>query len=775
MSLNSTVADISGNIITIFSAGDVNVIATQEETENFLSASVTTTLIVNRATPTITNFSIPKKIFGDPSFEIIDPSSNSPGSFSYVSSDESIATISGNTITIIGGGTCQITVTQESTFNYESTSITTNFSVRQAPPVITSLEHGPNNVLIYLEPDNSGLEILNYGYTLGLSIMDIIPLNVTQSPILITGLSPSRAYIATLYSFTSEGYSNMSNRITFRVGTPNAPIINSIDVSNNINESLLTINYTQSTITNGSDINRMFFYLDGRLTGASSSITSPLIIRNINVPSGQSINFQLASVNLNGFSPLSNPVSFIIYERPTRLTISSINLFLESTTSCYAIVNVRPTIVQEVPITTILYDINASGNFYDLSNNSFPVIIPNLPLNEFFSIRLKTINSLGLESPVSFSSFLVKYVLLPPNRPLITRVETSFNKMYVYFNKPAINGSEIITYKYSLNNEPYIDISSNNIPLLIPIENNIRYGVQVKAVNLIGDSEPSNPLTYTVIYNYLPPTAPTITTILNSNNSLIVYFTPSRARGSPITSYFYSLDSSSVLIDSGSVTSPLVINGLINGRNYFVSLYANSLQGMSSASNSLLGFPLLFSPGTPRIISITPSNNSCSVILREPPIENGSPLITYFYSLDNGNTSINANTTTSPILINGLVNGTTYSIIVKAENALGSSRWSLPIQVTPIYDVPSAPFIIGITPLTGRIKVYFNTSIPNGSPIKSYYYSFDNGVTLVNLNTLRSPVFISNLENYKLYTVKLYAENDVGFSVASNTIITSTF
>ena len=89
---------------------------------------------MNPATPTISNFSIPTKTFGESPFTITQPTSNSLGSFSYTSSNLSVATISGNTIIIVGSGSSTITATQEATSNYTSGIITTNFQVNPAIP-----------------------------------------------------------------------------------------------------------------------------------------------------------------------------------------------------------------------------------------------------------------------------------------------------------------------------------------------------------------------------------------------------------------------------------------------------------------------------------------------------------------------------------------------------------------------------------------------------------------------------------------------------------------
>ena len=84
--------------------------------------------------PTITNFSIPSKVLGDADFTLTPPSSNSNGAFTYSSSNTSVATISGNTVTIVGAGTTIITATQAATSTYGAGSVTANFIVSFPPP-----------------------------------------------------------------------------------------------------------------------------------------------------------------------------------------------------------------------------------------------------------------------------------------------------------------------------------------------------------------------------------------------------------------------------------------------------------------------------------------------------------------------------------------------------------------------------------------------------------------------------------------------------------------
>jgi hypothetical protein len=166
VSSNLSVATISGNTITIVGVGNTTITATQSATTNYFSGTTSTLFSVTRASPTIAALSIPSKVYGEASFQINNPVSNSDGSFNYVSSNLSVATIFGNTITIIGAGSATITATQSETTNYSSGTRSTLFTVTKIPPIITSLSI-PLNIysdtpFIIIDPSSNSDGSFNY-------------------------------------------------------------------------------------------------------------------------------------------------------------------------------------------------------------------------------------------------------------------------------------------------------------------------------------------------------------------------------------------------------------------------------------------------------------------------------------------------------------------------------------------------------------------------------------------------------------------------------------
>jgi hypothetical protein len=88
--------------------------------------------------PTISGFSIPSKVVGDAKFKISAPTSNSTGAFTYSSSNTSVATISNDSITIVGPGSSTITVNQAAAGGLLAGSATALFVVELAPPAVAA-------------------------------------------------------------------------------------------------------------------------------------------------------------------------------------------------------------------------------------------------------------------------------------------------------------------------------------------------------------------------------------------------------------------------------------------------------------------------------------------------------------------------------------------------------------------------------------------------------------------------------------------------------------
>lgn len=119
-SSDETVATIDGDEVTIIGAGTATITATQDGDETYNPASVVEQeLTVEKASQSISFDGLANRTFGDSDFELT-ATTSSGLEVSYSSSNESVATVTGNLVTIVGAGSTVITASQAGNDNYEA-------------------------------------------------------------------------------------------------------------------------------------------------------------------------------------------------------------------------------------------------------------------------------------------------------------------------------------------------------------------------------------------------------------------------------------------------------------------------------------------------------------------------------------------------------------------------------------------------------------------------------------------------------------------------------
>ncbi|MFY7742344.1 MAG: MopE-related protein, partial [Flavobacterium sp.] len=119
---------VNGNQIQVGVGGSATITATQAATANYNSATITATFNV-LVTPTLGTFTVDPKVTGDAPFALTAPTSNSAGAFTYTILPAGIASISGNTVTILAPGTATITATQAANGLFASATTTASLVV----------------------------------------------------------------------------------------------------------------------------------------------------------------------------------------------------------------------------------------------------------------------------------------------------------------------------------------------------------------------------------------------------------------------------------------------------------------------------------------------------------------------------------------------------------------------------------------------------------------------------------------------------------------------
>jgi hypothetical protein len=130
-------------------------------------------------------------------------------------------------------------------------------------------------------------------------------------------------------------------------------------------------------------------------------------------------------------------------------------------------------------------------------------------------------------------------------------------------------------------------------------------------------------------------------------------------------------------------------------------------------------------PDAPTGLAIFGSVASGSVPLTWTPPVNvaGSPIATYiidyFSTGDTGAVSIDATTLTFPYTLTGLTNGRSYTITVRAKNAIATSASSQPITVAP-GNLPSAPLAVAAISTNGGLQLSWSKPLDDGGFALTY-------------------------------------------------------
>jgi hypothetical protein len=143
-SSNTNVASISGSTCTVVGVGSCTITARQAADACYGLFTVSAVFSVTQPPNNLGPLVIPPKLVGDSPFTIVPPTTSSGGAWSYSSSNSSILSVSGNTITVVGMGSAVITATQAATALYPTAS-TTGIGVVTAPAYeITISQHSMN-------------------------------------------------------------------------------------------------------------------------------------------------------------------------------------------------------------------------------------------------------------------------------------------------------------------------------------------------------------------------------------------------------------------------------------------------------------------------------------------------------------------------------------------------------------------------------------------------------------------------------------------------------
>jgi hypothetical protein len=133
---NPKIATANGLTLTLLSAGTSIIRYAQAASGAYNAASRSSRLTVTPGVPTLGEFKDQTVALSAGTYTITTPTSTSDGAWSFQSLDQSIATVSGNKVTLLDGGDVSIRATQSPTLNWLTTTATMKLSVTAPSPTV---------------------------------------------------------------------------------------------------------------------------------------------------------------------------------------------------------------------------------------------------------------------------------------------------------------------------------------------------------------------------------------------------------------------------------------------------------------------------------------------------------------------------------------------------------------------------------------------------------------------------------------------------------------
>jgi hypothetical protein len=268
-----------------------------------------------------------------------------------------------------------------------------------------------------------------------------------------------------------------------------------------------------------------------------------------------------------------------------------------------------------------------------------------------------------------------------PGKPQIVQSDSANQEIQIRVAIPPDNGSPILHYLgRCASGETAMSAGAVPIVRLLGLVNGQSYTCTVEAVNAIGASLPSDPVT---LVPAGPPGPPTLLELRSAPASLAFKFSaPTFDNGGPITGYEFACNRNGTLFSTTVAVQPptFTYTGLVAGVPHECWIHAKNRGGSSAWSNRLIATPAA-PPGAPVLNTVTPLAGGARLAFVAPADDGGSPINQYQAECSPG--AGTATGAAAPIDVTGLVNNRVYRCRVRAANIAGPGPYSPALPVIP--------------------------------------------------------------------------------------------
>ena len=346
----------------------------------------------------------------------------------------------------------------------------------------------------------------------------------------------------------------------------------------------------------------------------------------------------------------------------------------------------------------------------------------------------------------------------------------------VSWTAAGANGSPIDSYTAQVVGSPLrsctyrVGVSTGDACVVSGLTNGVSVSFIVIAQNEFGNGPAS--VASAPVVPRAPPSAPTGVVAIRSGDRVTVSWSASDPQGSPVLSYVaHAVGDESVSCLADQADGELLTCEIsdIGSSSDVVVLAVNAI-GTSEASAASAAVVSAGVPAAPTSVTAIADDNA-AIISWTAPSANGSA-ITGFEVTEVGDATLGCSVigaAETTCTITGLINGQSYSFLVTASNAEGSSAPSAPSPAVVPAGVPGPTMSVVAVPSSQQLDITWSAANGNGAAVTGYVASVlsdpSKWCSVVPPAALRCT--ITGVLNDVAQSVQVIASNRVGAGVPS--------
>jgi len=351
----------------------------------------------------------------------------------------------------------------------------------------------------------------------------------------------------------------------------------------------------------------------------------------------------------------------------------------------------------------VIQQLDADGEWQTIDETGSPdtaYTVEGLTNGEEVSFRVLPVNAAGTGTPSNVAATTPRTI---PGAPTDVVATPGAEQATVTWQAPVDDGGSAITgyliEKSTDGGETWetviADTASTETSYTVTgLANGDEVEFRVAAINAAGTG-PASP-TADVTPRTVPDAATELEAVPGDARVQLSWTAPADDGGADVTGYRVEQSNDggvtwvTIVEDTGSAETERTIEGLTNGAEVSFRVSPINEAGAGEPSNTASATPRTV-PDAPSITGIGSANRTLTVEFEAPAFDGGAEITAYEYSVDGGDTWVESTSSSSPIVIGGLVNGETYEVLVRAINEAGAGTASDPVEASPLLaPVPGA-------------------------------------------------------------------------------------